>query len=91
MKRESTATVVPMVQGAIKQGASSAGTEEVPRSYSEAAPKEKETAGLLEPNLLSVVNGGGSSVVPGERRQPSAGRRVLVVGDSNVARIVREC
>ncbi|KAG0424638.1 hypothetical protein HPB47_028145, partial [Ixodes persulcatus] len=88
MKRESTATVVPIVQGARKQGASSAGTKEVPRTYSEAAQKEKETAGLVEPNLLPVVNGGGSNVVPGEGGQPLAGRRALVVGDSNVARIV---
>ncbi|KAG0431172.1 hypothetical protein HPB47_022033 [Ixodes persulcatus] len=75
MKRESTATVVPMVQGARKQGASSAGTEEVPRTYSEAAQKEKKTAGLVEPNLLPVVNGGGSSVVPEGGGQPSTGRR----------------
>ncbi|CAN8011006.1 unnamed protein product [Ixodes pacificus] len=88
MKRESTAAVAPIVQGARKQGASSGGTREVPRTYSEAAQKEKETAGTVEPNLLPVVNGGSSNVVPGEKGQPSAGRRVLVVGDSNVARIV---
>ncbi|CAN7949379.1 unnamed protein product [Ixodes pacificus] len=88
MKRESTAAVAPIVQGARKQGASSGGTKEVPGTYSEAAQKEKETAGTVEPNLLPVVNGGSSNVVPGEKGQPSAGRRVLVVGDSNVARIV---
>ncbi|KAM7313160.1 hypothetical protein ISCGN_003049 [Ixodes scapularis] len=61
--------------------------QEVPSTYSEAAQKEKETAGLVEPNMVPVVSGGGNSVVPGEGGQPSAGRRVLVVGDSNVARI----
>lgn len=42
---------------------------------------------MIEPNLVPVANGGqGSSVVPGGG-QPSAFRRVLVVGQSNVARI----
>ncbi|KAM7304130.1 hypothetical protein ISCGN_014030 [Ixodes scapularis] len=80
MKRESTAMVVPLVQGAGKHGESRAGTKEVSRTYSEAAQNEKGAAGL--------VDGGGSSVVPREGGQPSAGRRVLVVGDFNVARIV---
>ncbi|KAG0419478.1 hypothetical protein HPB47_004094 [Ixodes persulcatus] len=88
MKRESTAKVVPEVQRAREQGASSAHTKEVSRTYSEAAQKEKETTRLIEPNLVPVVNGGGSSVVPVEGGQPSAVRRVQVVGDSNVARIV---
>ncbi|KAM7309521.1 U6 small nuclear RNA (adenine-(43)-N(6))-methyltransferase [Ixodes scapularis] len=54
LKRESTARVVPMVEGARKQGVISAGTKELVRTFSEAAQKEKETARLLEPNLVPV-------------------------------------